>query len=112
MAIVPSTPITIPAAVITNIGRFPERGSVDLADDALSTAVERAGISRADVDGLVWNLGAPLGENYDIVCNDLSLNPRFVVQTWTHGRFTGTCLSVAAMAVSSGAATTVACVGG
>jgi acetyl-CoA acetyltransferase len=104
--------VLIAAASITDIGQFPGRGSVDLADEALHAALRAAGRRRADIDGLVWNLGTSLGANYDEVCAKLMLRPGFVVQTWTHGRFTGTCLELAAMAVCTGAATTVACLGG
>jgi acetyl-CoA acetyltransferase len=112
MAVVPRQPVSIAAASITDIGQFPERDSVDLAGQALNAALESAGLRREDVDGYVWNLGTSLGANYDQVCAKLGLRPGFVVQTWTHGRFTGTCLQLAAMAVTTGAATTVACLGG
>ena len=112
MAVVPGNTVSIVAASITDIGQFPERSSVDLAEEALDNALGLAGLTRPDIDGFVWNLGAGLGANYDTVCTELGLRPRFVVQTWTHGRFTGTCLELAAMAVASGAATTVACLGG
>jgi acetyl-CoA acetyltransferase len=112
LAVVPGNTVSIAAASITDIGQFPDRSSVDLAEEALDSALGLAGLNRPDIDGFVWNLGAGLGANYDTVCTELGLRPSFVVQTWTHGRFTGTCLELAAMAVASGAATTVACLGG
>lgn len=112
MAVVPAEPVSIAAAAITDIGQFPERGSVDLAGEALDSALRTAGLRRSDVDGFVWNLGTSLGANYDVLCAELGLRPGFVAQTWTHGRFTGTSLQMAAMAVATGAATTVACLGG
>lgn len=112
MTMVPGPSISIAAAAITDIGIFPERSSISLAEEALAAALRQSGLHREDIDGYVWNLGTSLGANYDRVCAELGLRPGFVVQTWTHGRFTGTCLQLAAMAVASGAATTVACVGG
>ena len=112
MALVLGNTVLIAAASITNIGQFPERSSVGLAEEALESALKGARLTRPDIDGLVWNLGSGLGANYDTICAELRLRPGFVVQTWTHGRFTGTCLELAAMAVASGAATTVACLGG
>lgn len=112
MAIVPGATVSIAAAAITHIGQFPDRGSVDLADEALGAALAQAGLDRADVDGFLWNMGKPFGANYDAVCAKLGLRPGFVMQARTHGRFTGASLGIAAMAVLSGAATTVACLGG
>ena len=112
LAFVSGNKITTPAAAITNIGLFPERTSVELAEEALDAALAEAGCQRQDIDGLVW-IGTPLGASYDQVCVALGLRPGFVVQTWTHGRFTGTCLQVAAMAVATRAATTATvCLGG
>jgi acetyl-CoA acetyltransferase len=112
MAIVPGRGVAIAAATVTDIGLFPGRRSIDLAEEALDGALRTAGLRRSDIDGYVWNLGAGMGSNYDKVCARLGLRPGFVVQTWTHGRFTGSSIGIAAMAVASGAATTVACVGG
>jgi len=112
LAILPCGSVSIPAARITDIGQFPERTSIDLAEEALDGALGDAGLRRADVDGFVWNLGTSVGANYDVACRELGLRPGFVMQTWTHGRFTGSCIGIAAMAVASGAATAVACVGG
>ena len=97
---------------MTPVGLFPERSSVGLAADALQTALTDAGLSRDDVDGMAWSLGRPSGEDYDTMAEALGLNLRFVNQTWTHGRFAGTCLTVAALAVDSGLADYVACIGG
>ena len=97
---------------MTRVGVFPERTSIGLAADALQAALADAELARDDVDGLVWNLGRPSGEDYDTTAEALGLRPRFVNQTWTHGRFTGTCVMLAALAVESGLADYVACVGG
>jgi acetyl-CoA acetyltransferase len=111
MPIVPGE-ITIAAAAITDVGVFPEKSSVELAEEALSVALRKTTLKRQEIDGYVWNLGAPLGDDYDAVTTALGLAPRYVMQSWTHGRFTGSSLLTAAMAVASGAAEVVACVGG
>jgi acetyl-CoA acetyltransferase len=85
---------------------------VGLAAQALQAALADAGIGRDQVDGLAWSLGRPSGEDYDTTAEALGLNLRFVNQTWTHGRFAGTCVIVAALAVESGLADFVACIGG
>ena len=112
MAIVPSELVSIRAACITEIGQYPGRSSADLAKEALETALRAAEMKPSGIDGFVWNMGSPFGADYDAMCVELGLSPRFVTQTWTHGRFTGTCVALAAMAVTSGAASTVACIGG
>jgi acetyl-CoA acetyltransferase len=104
------------AAVIgvgmTEIGDHPGRTVLGLAADALQAACADAGIDRTDIDGFVWNLGHPTGEDYDRVTEALGLRSRFTVQTWTHGRFTGTAIIMAALAVATGQADVIACLGG
>jgi acetyl-CoA acetyltransferase len=104
--------VSIAAASMTEVGASSERGSLALAEEALSAVLEKSGTDRSEIDGFVWNLGTSVGENYDVICSKLGIRPRFVVQTWTHGRFTGTCVQLAAMAVASGAAANVVCLGG
>jgi acetyl-CoA acetyltransferase len=99
-------------AAITPVGVFPEETSFGLAARALAAALDDAGLDRSDVDGFVWNLGRPSGEDYDVMLEALGLQARFVTQFWTHGRFTGSSLAVAAMAVTAGLADVVVCVGG
>lgn len=97
---------------MTPTGIFPERTSVGLAADALQMALADAELERSAVDGLAWNLGRPSSEDYDTTAEALGLNLRFVNQTWTHGRFTGTSVLLAAAAVNCGLADYVACIGG
>jgi acetyl-CoA acetyltransferase len=99
-------------AAITPVGVWPQETSFGLAARALAAALDDAGLERAQLDGFVWNLGRPSGEDYDAVVDALGLRVRFVNQFWTHGRFTGSSLIVAAMAVTAGLADFVACVGG
>lgn len=102
----------IVGAAITPVGVWPEETSVGLAARALSDALADASLARSDLDGFVWNLGRPSGEDYDVMLEALGLQARFVTQFWTHGRFTGSSLAVAAMAVTAGLADLVVCVGG
>lgn len=104
-----------PIAAIVGVGasRFgrnlPESQTA-LAATAFKAALEDAGLSRNDVDGLSIHLGAPLGLDYDRVAEAFGLDVRYVNQTWLHGRFITNCLQHAALAVSAGLADVVACV--
>lgn len=102
----------IVGAAITPVGVWPEEDSFTLAASALSAALADAGLARSDLDGFVWNLGRPSGQDYDVLVDALGLNVRFTTQFWTHGRFTGSSLIVAALAVSAGLADHVVCLGG
>jgi len=83
-----------------------------LAVQAFKAALADAGLSRDDVDGLVINIGWPLGVDYDRFAEVLGLRIRFADQSWTHGRFVGPSLQHAAMAVAGGLASCVGCVCG
>ena len=93
----------------TEYGRPLNRSAVDLAAEALENACEDAGIGAHDVDGLIMSVGSPLGVDCDSLAQMLGLNLRMYSQTWTHGRFTATCIQQAAMYVAAGFADTVAC---
>ena len=94
----------------TALGRFPDRSNLSLGAEAFREALDDAGIDRSQVDGIVINQGFPLGVDYDEFAVTMGLDIRYVNQSWTHGRFTGTMLHTAAMAVSLGMAECVACV--
>lgn len=91
--------------------RTPE-SPMRLAVQAFKAALDDAGLSRDEVDGLAINIGWPLGVDYDRFAEVLGLRVRFADQSWTHGRFVGPTLQHAAMAVASGLARCVACVCG
>jgi acetyl-CoA acetyltransferase len=101
----------IVAAAITEVGVFPDATATELAARALREALLDTSLERSAIDGLVWNLGRPSGEDYPALVNALGLNLRFVNQFWTHGRWTGSAVAVAALAVSTGLADVVACLG-
>ena len=67
----------------------------------LSAALDDAGLSPAELDGLLVSFGSPGGADADTLAFTLGLNLRFYSQTWGHGRFTATCVQHAAMAVRS-----------
>ena len=104
-------------AAVVGVGtsRFSSRAPespMRLAVQAFKAALDDAGLTRDDVDGLAINIGWPLGVDYDRFAEVVGLRVRFADQSWTHGRFVGPTLQHAAMAVASGLARCVACVCG
>lgn len=95
-------------------GPFPrqEREGLYLAADACTAAVADAGITLGDIDGLVVDHGGPLGPDYDQFAQFLDLELNSCLQTWSHGRFSTITVQLAAMMISAGQATTVACIDG
>ncbi len=90
-------------------GTYPEKTALDLADEAVSAALDDAGLNRSDVDGLVVNHGSPRGMDYDATARLLALNVRFGAQAWNHGRFSSSVVQHAALAIHAGLAETVVC---
>lgn len=78
--------------------------------EAVVAATRDAGLDRADIDGLIVNVGSPTGVDYDVVADRLGLSARYVTQTWSHGRWVASCVQEAAMAVACGLADVVAVV--
>src|SRR3954469_23146808 len=93
-------------------GRRLGRSAIDLGAEALGAALDDAGLSPGDLDGMLVSFGSPGGADADTLAFSLGLNLRFYSQTWGHGRFTATCIQHAAMAVRSGMADVVACMAG
>jgi acetyl-CoA acetyltransferase len=85
------------------------RSPIDLAADAIAGALDDAGLSRGDLDGLIVSFGSPIGADGDTLAQVLGLNLRAYNQTWAHGRFTASCIQWAAMLVNAGLANAVAC---
>ena len=90
-------------------GRKLMRSPIDLAADAVADALDDAGLTREQLDGLIVSFGSPLGADADTLAQVLGLNLRCYNQTWAHGRFTGSCIQWAAMMVNAGLADAVAC---
>lgn len=93
-------------------GRRMGRSAIDLSADALSAALDDAGLSPGDLDGMLVSFGSPGGADADTLAFSLGLDLRFYSQTWGHGRFTATCIQHAVMAVRAGMADVVACMAG
>lgn len=93
----------------SSYGRRLMRSPIDLACDAIVNALDDAGLSREDLDGLIVSFGSPIGADGDTLAQVLGLNLRACNQTWAHGRFTASCIQWAAMMVNAGLANAVAC---
>ena len=91
-------------------GRFLPASQLALGATAFKAALEDAGLTRADVDGVAIHMGWPLGVDYDRVAETYGLDLRWVSQTWMHGRFVTSAIQQAAMAIACGLANVVACV--
>ena len=106
--------MTVDAAIVgigcSAFGRGLPDSQLGLAAFAFKEALDDAGLTREDVDGLSIHLGAPLGVDYDRFAEALGLDIRYVNQSWLHGRFVTNALQHAALAVSAGLADVVACV--
>jgi len=102
------------AAVIgvgaSSFERRPHVSVLELADTALNEALTDAGLEKRQLDGLLVQVGSPRGADYDSIAETLGLMPTFCAQTWAHGRFAATVLTHAALAISAGMATRVACI--
>jgi acetyl-CoA acetyltransferase len=94
----------------SEFGRFPDRGPTALALESLRNALDDAGLARSDVDGLMTNMGYPVGVDYDQFCTLTGLQTDLNLQLWTHGRWLGTALEQAVASVAAGLCRCVALV--
>lgn len=77
---------------------------------ALQRALDDAGLSKDDIDGLIVNMSPPDGL-VDMLPIMLGLNNiNFSMQLWAHGRMNATACMVAATAVKAGLARRILCV--
>jgi len=90
-------------------GRRLDRSPIDLAAEAIRAALNDASLERDDLDGLIVSFGTPIGADADTLAHALGLKLKLYNQTWAHGRFTASCIQWAAMAVSAGLASAIAC---
>jgi acetyl-CoA acetyltransferase len=88
------------------------RSPLALAAEAFKNALADAGLEKSAIDGLLTNIGYPLGVDYDRLAEALGLNIRYAAQTWTHGRFVGPTVIHGALVVAAGLASYVACLVG
>jgi acetyl-CoA acetyltransferase len=91
-------------------GRFLASSQLKLGAKAFKAALDDAGLTREDVDGVAIHMGWPLGVDYDRVAEAYGLDLRWASQSWLHGRFVTSAIQHAAMAVACGLANVVACV--
>lgn len=100
------------AAVIgvgtTTFGRLPGKDPYDLGAWALREALDDCGLTAADIDGVIVNR-IP---DYQRFSEFFGLNPRFALSTPGQGRMSGVSIQLAAIAIASGMANTIALVYG
>lgn len=92
----------------TAYGNFPETDSYGLGCEALNAALDDAGLRPSDIDGLIVNR-IP---SYQRFGEMMGINPQYCLQTEIPGRFSAVSLAIAAQAIATGAANTVALVYG
>ncbi len=92
----------------TKFGRLPGYTTYDLGVWALREALEDAGLRHTDLDGLIV-CRIP---DYQRTGEILGIDPRYTAITPGQGRMSGASIQMAALAIASGMATTVAVVYG
>lgn len=105
-----NAPAVIVGVGTIGFGEFDGVSAATLANRAVAAALADCGLARADVDGLLVQIGSPRGADYDTLARLLALDVRFASQTWSHGRFAATLIQHAALAVGAGLADHVLCV--
>lgn len=96
-------------------GKVEGSSSLSLAVTAFKEALEDSGLDKSDIDGLLTMPGitAPEGPlNYLRVAETLGIDPEFTGSMVMGGATAGALVQMAAMAIATGQATTVACVMG
>jgi acetyl-CoA acetyltransferase len=76
--------------------------------EAFAASLADAGLDKSVIDGVITARGGPYGVDYDEFVIAAGLDVRWVSQLWSHGRWTASALSQAALAVSAGVADYVA----
>ncbi|GAB2984015.1 thiolase family protein [Amycolatopsis acidiphila] len=104
-----STTVSVAGVGTAGFARHSGVSAIALADIALTEALDDCGLSRASVDGLLVHIGSPRGADYDTLARMLGLYVGFAGQTWAHGRFTGTIIQHAVLALAHGLAEYVVC---
>lgn len=80
-----------------------------IANRSVALALADCGLERGQLDGMIVHIGSPRGLDYDEFATLLAIKTRFSSQTWAHGRFCGTVIQHAAMALDHGLADYVLC---
>ena len=95
---------------LTEFGKVYGRSSEQFAAEAVRRAVADAGLTLADVDGLLTSSGVTRGISLDLQ-RDLGLTDlRLLTHMQAYGSTAGSMVQYASMAVQSGLASVVACV--
>lgn len=92
----------------TTFGKLPGHSTNDLGGWALLEALDDAGLTAADVDGLIVNRVS----SYEAVASHYGIQPRWAAQLPTEGRMSGASVMLAAAAIRTGLCRTVALVYG
>ncbi|HKX78920.1 MAG TPA: thiolase family protein [Novosphingobium sp.] len=88
----------------TAYGSFPDRDEYSLATEAFRKALDDCGLRKDQVDGL----GICRIPDYTVMGETLGLNPRWTMQFPAHGRMSGMGILIAASAIATGQADTIA----
>jgi acetyl-CoA acetyltransferase len=92
-------------------GKFGDESVASLSNRARVASLDYCGLQLPDIDGLLIHIGSPRVLDYDEMARLLALDLQFAGQTWSHGRFCGTIIQHAALALAHGLADCIACVG-
>lgn len=99
----------------TAMGSLPGSTALGLGLEALRLAIEDAGISKDDIDGVLTHPGTTSREgatHYLRFCEAAGIDPRYAASKSMGGATAGALIQEAIMAIDAGLATTVACVFG
>jgi len=110
-----SDQIAIAGIGATKQGKLPGRTALDLGIEAFALALADAGLSKADVDGLLTMPGttSPEGSLHYLRFGEATgLNPRYTGSLTMGGGTAGALVQMAALAIHAGLASVVACVFG
>lgn len=100
---------------VSRQGKLPGETPNSLAAEAFVAALDDAGLTRADVDGLLTMPGtkSPEGAKHYLALGELlGINPQLTGSLSMGGATAGALIQQAALAIDAGMATTVACVFG
>jgi acetyl-CoA acetyltransferase len=96
-------------------GTLPGRTALDLGIEAFKRAIADAGLCKADIDGILTMPGttSPEGSLHYLRFGEaVGINPRYTGSMTMGGATAGCLVQIAAMAISAGLATSVACIFG
>jgi len=101
--------VAIVGAADTEVGRVPHFGATQLCVDAACRALEDAGISKEQVDGLVTgnSMVEPYMYHAEAIAEYLQIFPRYCVSIGAGGGTTFSAVHHAAMAIANGVCETV-----